>query len=235
MASARAGRWTRTDAERYWTSHAELRADVDWAIDPDALDNVCNAGAPTWLNAYYAAGQRSVFEELIARYGPEPEGRALDVGCGAGRWSRLLRDRGYLVTGIDLQAGLIERARASDPDIRYEVAGVQEFEANEPFDLVTSVTVLQHIPKTDQEDAVRAIRRSLRPGGRAVVLECLRDFAPHVFPRAPGDWVELFGRGGFEAVECRPYDFNPALRAVTALRWYAQRTLSGSDVPVGWE
>jgi SAM-dependent methyltransferase len=43
-------------------------------------------------------------------------GRALDVGCGAGRFMRWLRDRGHDVVGIDISPGAIEACRAQGLD-----------------------------------------------------------------------------------------------------------------------
>lgn len=39
-------------------------------------------------------------------------GRVLDVGCGAGRFMRWLRERGHEVVGIDISPGAIEACRA---------------------------------------------------------------------------------------------------------------------------
>ena len=42
-----------------------------------------------------------------------PKGRALDLGCGAGRNSLFLAREGFEVTGIDISAAGLERARSS--------------------------------------------------------------------------------------------------------------------------
>ena len=62
--------------------------------------------------------------------------RALDVGCGEGRFCRMLKRNGVDVTGIDPTPTLIARARACDADGSY-VEGAAEhlpFD-NETFDL----------------------------------------------------------------------------------------------------
>ena len=42
----------------------------------------------------------------------EGRGSAIDVGCGEGRASRLLRECGYRVTAVDPVAALVDAARA---------------------------------------------------------------------------------------------------------------------------
>src|SRR5207237_77592 len=68
----------------------------------------------------------------------------LDVGCGAGYMLSLFRDRGFDVHGIDQSPAMIENLRTT-----YGIEGVAgSFEAataGGPYDLVTCVTVLEHM------------------------------------------------------------------------------------------
>src|SRR3712207_900927 len=130
--ASRAPRFEWDQMRRYWERHEELRAAVDLDEDPLALGNVCSPDAPTWLNAHYARGQEAVFERLLARI-PRDGGRALDVGCGAARWTKRLSELGWEATGIDLQASLISHNRRRFPQIRFEQVALQEFEAGGPF------------------------------------------------------------------------------------------------------
>jgi SAM-dependent methyltransferase len=63
------------------------------------------------------AGPRLYFAEFDAWRQTERDamehvrGRVLDVGCGAGRFMRWLRDRGHEVVGVDISPGAIEACR----------------------------------------------------------------------------------------------------------------------------
>jgi SAM-dependent methyltransferase len=208
--------WERT--KQYWRSQRGRAGDLDRAEDPDALGNVCHAGAPLWLNQYYARHQRRVFEELLAIC-PRPVAgaRALDVGCGAGRWCRLLAARGYAVHGVDLQPALIDENRTRYPDMRFDCVPVQELVAEQPYDLITTVTVIQHLPADEQARAIGKIGALLQPGGHVIALENVADQGEHVFANSIDGWTRLFAGAGLSLVELRRYDYSPALRASNRL------------------
>jgi len=64
--------------------------------------------------------------------------------------------------------------------------------ADNSFDLVNSVTVIQHLPYDRQGPALHSVARMLRPGGYFVMLENIDDFrSQFVYPRAADDWMAL--------------------------------------------
>ena len=69
-----------------------------------------------WDERYRAgafAGRGHPSALLRDRVDELPAGRALDLACGAGRNSIFLARRGYEVTGVDISAAGLERARLS--------------------------------------------------------------------------------------------------------------------------
>jgi SAM-dependent methyltransferase len=143
----------------------------------------------------------------------------LDVGCGSGRWCRLLASRGFgEVVGIDLQPALIESIRTRMPKLRFEVAALQEFEDPDGFDLISSVTVVQHNPFEHHAPLAAKMRSLTREGGHLILLENVRDHSSYTFPHSLQGWIDLFGGAGFEVVAVRPYDFSPMLRTVLGAR-----------------
>ncbi len=93
---------------------------------------------------------------------------ALDVGCGEGRFSRMLRAEGIQTVGIDPTEILIGQARRRDPEGDYRLAGAEELPfADATFDLVVSYLTLIDIP--DVPKAVAEMTRVLKPGGRLLI------------------------------------------------------------------
>ena len=105
---------------------------------------------------------------MMARATLRPYARALDVGCGEGRFCRMLKAIGVEAVGIDPAKALIDHARAIDPggDYRVEAAEALGFEDGS-FDLVVSYLTLIDIP--DARAAIREMTRVLAPGGTLLI------------------------------------------------------------------
>jgi ubiquinone/menaquinone biosynthesis C-methylase UbiE len=111
---------------------------------------------------------------LILRLAGEVQGcSVLDVGCGDGALTRVLRQLGAAaVFGCDIDPQMIARATADatwhDADVRYLVADAARLPFRDhSFDLVTMITVLAFLPQP--HDALREIARVLKVGGRLVI------------------------------------------------------------------
>ena len=214
--------FTWDEVRAFWRAHATRWSGIDYDRDPDGLWNVCHPGTPLWLNRFYDRFQRAVFRRLLRRLPPPASGaRALDVGCGAGRWCRVLADRGYAVTGLDLQPELVEANRRRFPAMSFACEPVQEHAGESVFELASTVTVLQHNPPEQQLAAIRALRRLLKRGGHAIVLEGVRDRAEGMFSRPIAGWRAAFEEAGFRCRAQAAYDYGVFLR----LHWAAASSL----------
>ena len=144
------------------------------------MDDGWEASASAWIADMGEAGadfsRRFVLDApMLARVALVSPTRALDVGCGEGRFCRMLRARGWDVTGLDPTRALLDEARRRDPDSAY-VEGVAEALpfADAAFDLVVSYLSLIDIP--DFRAAIAEMARVLAPGGRLLVAN-LNGFA----------------------------------------------------------
>jgi SAM-dependent methyltransferase len=102
---------------------------------------------------------------------PPIGGRALDLGCGAGRDAVLLAERFTHVDAVDLSLPMLEIAKAkrSRPNVTYEQADLLETTGSGEYDLVLSVMTLHHVP--DLKAALAHIKDLLAPGGRFVLVD----------------------------------------------------------------
>jgi SAM-dependent methyltransferase len=144
----------------------------------------------------------------------------LDLGCGRGRWSREYAKRGFEVTGVDLSPqaiGLLADEMRQHQFVCGDVAE-QEF-SDQSFDVINSVTVLQHLPEPKQRGVMDHLSRWVKRGGFVVLLENVRAFdAPHVFPHLPEEWVQMVEATGLKCVYQRGSNFEPLLRVARHAR-----------------
>lgn len=111
-------------------------------------------------------GEAALVAALIPR-----GGRVLDAGCGTGRVAIELARRGYEVLGVDLDAGMLERARRDAPRLHWlhsdlatlDLAGV------DPFDVVVAAgNVIPLAAEGTEAQVVDRLSLALAPGGLLV-------------------------------------------------------------------
>lgn len=114
---------------------------------------------------------------------PMSDLRVLDLGCGTGRNSNYLAERGNLVFGLDLAANALKLASE-----RAEKAGLSEqtkyfrqsigdklpFEDNS-FDLILDITASNSIKSSEREVYLKESSRVLKPGGFMILRTLCKD------------------------------------------------------------
>lgn len=181
----------------YWRSDSpKQRGYADYVAD-----------APLYLRTFEKRWR------LVRRFAPRP-GRALDVGCAAGYWLRVLAERGWEVAGVEPSAEIAAHARHALGPSRVHAGDLASarFEAGR-FDLVTLWDVVEHVP--DPVALLREAARVLAPEG-VLVLETqnvesrfARLLGPrwqhykhleHLYHFGPGSLSALLARSGLEPV-----------------------------------
>ncbi len=86
--------------------------------------------------------------DLAARVGLSSPKNIVDIGCGPGNSTRVLRERWPQahITGMDSSPQMIAKARADFPRETWILADAATWETDERYDLVFSNAVLQWIP-----------------------------------------------------------------------------------------
>lgn len=134
----------------------------------------------------------AMVDAFVAAVGPGAH--VLDAGCGAGRMSRHLADRGLRPSGLDLSPGMVAMARRDHPDLDVRVGSLDALpQADASVDGVLLWYSVIHTPPAGLAHVLAEAVRVTRPGGHLLVASQsgrgVRDVAPSY--RRFGHEVEL--------------------------------------------
>jgi len=141
--------------------------------------------------------------------------RALDVGCGGGLLTEGMAEAGAAVTGVEPGEAAVGAARAhlkvSGLEVDYRQGEAADLLADgvEPFDVITCMEVLEHVP--DPAVLVDECARLLKPGGTlffATLNRTVRSYLMAIIgaeyilgwlPRGTHRWDKFLRPGEMEA------------------------------------
>jgi demethylmenaquinone methyltransferase / 2-methoxy-6-polyprenyl-1,4-benzoquinol methylase len=152
----------------YWRDEAGRRKFVDRLFDG-------TAGEYDFVERLLGLGRGPRYRrDALRRAGLAPGMQVLDIATGTGLVAReaieLVGSHGS-VLGLDPSAGMLERARELDIGLVRSLGERLPF-PEATFDFVSMGFALRHV--ADMEQLFREIRRVLRPGGTACILELTR-------------------------------------------------------------
>ena len=123
----------------------------------------------SWNSELYQSSHPFVWQfgrDLLNMLAPKAGERILDLGCGTGQLTADIANSGAEVVGLDLSAEMIAAASANFPRLRFELGDIAAANYSSEFDAVFSNAALHWV--RDQNAAIHAIARALKPGGRFV-------------------------------------------------------------------
>ena len=161
---------------------------------------------------------RAALESFVS--GPAEKVRILDAGCGDGEFVAFLRDLGFRVSGVDLSAGAIARARQRCPDVQFRAASLEEALpfGDESFDAIWCTEVLEHL--FDIHRTLAEFNRILTPRGAVLLTTPYHGLVKNL----------VIALAGFDR------HFNPDL---SHIRFFSKASLGrclrrAGFVPIGW-
>lgn len=127
---------------------------------------------PSWDSTQYLQFEEyrtRPARDLLARVPAERPGTVVDVGCGPGNSTRLLRERWpeASLIGIDSSAPMLERATDAVPDARFVEADLREWAPGVSVDVIFSNATLQWLG--DHPAVFDHLLSWLAPGGTLAV------------------------------------------------------------------
>ena len=112
-------------------------------------------------------GLLSAFAEYVRR---SDGGPVAELGCGPGRITAHLRDLGLDAFGVDLSPVMVDIARETYPDLRFEVGSMDALDlADGEVSAVVAWYSVIHAPPADLPSYLAEFRRVLAPGGHLLL------------------------------------------------------------------
>ena len=114
----------------------------------------------------YADERGRPFVELVARVAAAAPATVVDLGCGPGNLTTLLRARWpeAAIRGLDSSPEMIAKAEVADPSIDFAVADLRDWSRDaDPVDVLVSNATLQWVP--GHLELLPALVGRVRPGG----------------------------------------------------------------------
>jgi trans-aconitate 2-methyltransferase len=200
----------------------------------------------TWSAAQYVKFEAERNRPILDLLGRIPDAdirTAVDIGCGPGNSTELLKARAPAaqVTGLDSSGDMIAAARKRLPNVDFQVANIAGWQAEKPVDLILANAVLQWLP--DHETLFPRLVGMLNPGGvLAVQMPDNLDEPSHRLMRevaADGPWADKLANAADSRAERRPaewyYGILKALAEVDIWRTtYYHGLEGGAEAIVEW-
>lgn len=121
---------------------------------------------------------KSIFVNIVKLLHRELYGKSvLDIGCGSGAFliaAASALPMGRLV-GMDTSSSILP---ADVNEIQFIAADIVDFDVDQPFDVVFSHHVLEHIAPMDIKSHLASVENALVPGGKFIIFMPNRLFGP---------------------------------------------------------
>lgn len=127
--------------------------------------------------------RQRVYLDVLAAHGP-----VLDVGCGRGELLDLLRESGIEAQGVDLDPGMVSRAREKGHEVVQEDAlAYLKSSPTGSLGAISAIQVIEHLPYERLLELLELAHDRLASGG-VLLLETVNPHAVHAFKAF---WVDL--------------------------------------------
>ncbi|MGE5643503.1 MAG: class I SAM-dependent DNA methyltransferase [Byssovorax cruenta] len=155
-------------------------------------------------------------------------GPICDLGCGPGQLARYLHRKGVDTLGVDLSPRMVEEAQRLNPEIHFHQGDMLSLpDADNSWGGIAAFYCIIHIPLEQIVDALRDMKRVLKPGGILLIAFHIGDEIKHFdewwdkpvnldfafyYPDEMQNWLQ---RAGFELEETLIREPNPEVEVAT--------------------
>ena len=168
-ARSEAKKFDDADAVQCFLAAADCSGDAPPSAPAAFIAKLFDAAAPQFESLLAGSlsyrGPELLFDATSRVLGMLKDLDILDLGCGTGLAGEVFRPAACRLDGVDLSAGMLERAAAKQVYDSLVQADVAEhlLQTSERYDLILAADVLIYVGML--EPVLAGVRRTLRPGG----------------------------------------------------------------------
>lgn len=107
-------------------------------------------------------------EDVMNLITKEPGSMVVDLGCGNGTLTNILKEKGYVVVGVDQSSEMLDLAKKTYPDLEFICSNALTFNIEGKADVVFSNAVFHWIKKEDQDQLIKNIYDNLNSNGELI-------------------------------------------------------------------
>lgn len=127
-------------------------------------------GAVDAYDVFTPASSGDLIDTCLSKMNQPKGARIVDLGCGSGVFTDLMRQRGYSCVGVDLSAKLIGIGRSKFPQVEFIEGDVEHLPfPSASLDGILLSGIVHHLP--DPSLCAAEVFRVLRPAGRFVAFD----------------------------------------------------------------
>ena len=155
-------------------------------------------------------------------------GPICDMGCGPGQIARYLHSQGVKTLGVDLSPKMVVEAERLNPEIHFHQGDMLALpDADKSWGGIAAFYCIIHIPREQIVDALRELKRVLKPGGVLLVTFHIGNEIEHIEEwwekpvnldfafYQPGEMESWLKGAGFEVEETLIREPNPEVEVAT--------------------
>lgn len=121
-------------------------------------------------NVFTCASNARLIDRVVALGKWEQGTTVIDLGCGSGVFSQLIKERGYVTFGLDISQGIMRIGKRDYPELAFVAGDVEHLPfADNSLPGVLLSGIVHHFSKPEKFAA--EVFRVLKPGGRFVAFD----------------------------------------------------------------